>query len=274
MPPTPDASDPCIRILRPCPDAEVQLVCFPHAGGSATYYHPLAHSPFLMAGAEVLAVQYPGRQDRRKEPLVDSIPELVDQVVAALGSFTGKPLVFFGHSMGATVAYEVARRLCTGQSGSEPRWLIVSGRRAPSSFRSGTVHLRTDSEIVDELLRIGGTDPAFLNDQELLGMIIPVVRNDYRAIEGYSWTPAPPLSCPITALAGDRDPLVPLDEAAAWEQHTRGPFEVKTFPGGHFYLDSHRRGVAKNISKVLEQVVRPLERHGGNGLGSRGRSSR
>jgi surfactin synthase thioesterase subunit len=218
-----------------------------------------------MNGAEVLAVQYPGRQDRRKEPLVDSVPLLADQVATALGQFNDRPLVFFGHSMGATVAYEVAGRLGARQAGSGPSWLIASGRRAPSRFRRGTVHQRTDTEIVDELRRVGGTDPAFLDDQELLATIIPVIRNDYRAIEGYRWTPTPPLTCPITALVGDKDPQTTRDEAAAWVQHTTGSFELKEFAGGHFYLDSHRRGVADCLSTVLDQVVRPLEKLGGKG---------
>ncbi|MFF1716844.1 thioesterase II family protein [Streptomyces sp. NPDC058268] len=240
-------------------------MCFPHAGGSATYYHPLAQAPQLMEGAEVLAVQYPGRQDRRKEPFVDSVPLLADHIAAALGPFTGRPLVFFGHSMGATIAYEVACRLGARQPASGPSWLIASGRRAPSRFRLGTVHRRTDAEIVEELRRVGGTDPAFLDDRELLATIIPVIRNDYRAIEGYRWTPSPPLTCPITALVGNQDPQTTRDEAAAWEQHTSGAFELREFAGGHFYLDFHRRGVADCLSQVLEHVVRPLEQLGGKG---------
>ncbi|WP_229816406.1 thioesterase II family protein [Streptomyces lucensis] len=254
-----------IRRLRPRPDAAVRLVCFPHAGGSATYYHPLAHSPSLTPAAEVLAVQYPGRQDRRREPLVDSLSLLADQAATALEPLADRPLVLFGHSMGATLAYEVARRLGARRPAGEPRWLLVSGRRAPSRFRGGTVHLRTDTELVEELRRVGGTDPAFLDDPELLETILPVVRNDYRAIEGYRWTPVPPLTCPITALVGDRDPQTTLDEAAAWKQHTSGAFELRDFAGGHFYLDAHRQGVADAVSRVLERVARPMETLGGNG---------
>ncbi|MFD4628485.1 thioesterase II family protein [Streptomyces sp. NPDC058284] len=243
-------SDPWIRRFRPRPEAGVRLVCFPHAGGSATYYQPLAQSPTLLPEAEVLAVQYPGRQDRRRERLVDEIPVLADLVTKALLPFGDRPLAFFGHSMGAVLAYEVAQRLGE-RTGNEPCHLFVSGRRAPSVFRPGTVHLLSDAELAAELRRAGGTDPMFLNDEELLAEILPIVRNDYRAIELYRWSPSPPLACPITALIGDRDAQATRDEAAAWRQHTDGPFDLKVFSGGHFYLNTHQQGVSEIISKAL-----------------------
>lgn len=221
------------------------MVCFPHAGGSASYFHPLAHSP-LLPTAEVLAVQYPGRQDRRREPLVDDIPRLADLVAEALAPFDDRPLALFGHSMGAVLAFETAHRLAR-----QPRHLFVSGRRAPSRFRRGTVHLLSDRDLVGELRRAGGTDPRFLDDEELLAEILPVVRNDYRAVELYRWNPVPPLGCPVTALVGDRDPQAALDDVRAWRDHTTGTFDLKTFPGGHFYLNTHQRGVTDAISRAL-----------------------
>jgi surfactin synthase thioesterase subunit len=223
----------------------------------------LAQSPALPAEVEVLAVQYPGRQERHKEPLIDSLPELADQVSTALGPFADRPLVFFGHSMGATLAFEVAQRLAQ-RSENQPRRLFVSGRRAPSRFRPGTNHLLSDTGIADELRRGGGTDPIFLDDPELLAEVIRVVRNDYRAIETYQWVPSPPLGCPITALVGDRDPQTTLDDAVAWRQHTSEAFDLKAFSGGHFYLNAHQQGVADVISKALADVARHVETPRGN----------
>ncbi|HET9383173.1 MAG TPA: alpha/beta fold hydrolase [Streptomyces sp.] len=248
--PTPDPPDPWIRRFRPRPEADVRLVCLPHAGGSASYYHPLTRSPLLPA-TEVLAVQYPGRQDRRREPLVDDIPRLADLITEALAPFGDRPLALFGHSMGAVLAFEVAQRL-----GERPRHLFVSGRRAPSRFRRGTVHLLSDAELVGELRRAGGTDPRFLDDEELLAEILPVVRNDYRAVELYRWNQAPPLDCPVTALVGDRDPQAALDDVEAWRDHTTGAFDLRTFPGGHFYLNTHQGGVVDIIAKALLDEAR------------------
>nr|WP_321170662.1 alpha/beta fold hydrolase [Streptomyces sp. Je 1-369] len=253
--PPPHTSDPWIRRFRPRPEADVRLVCFPHAGGSASYFHPLAQSPTLLPDTEVLAVQYPGRQDRRRERLLDGVPELADLITEALAAFDDdRPLAFFGHSMGAVLAFEVAQRLREG-AGGEPRALFVSGRRAPSLYRRGTVHLLNDADLVGELRRAGGTDPRFLDDEELLAEIIPVVRNDYRAVELYQWTPTSPLSCPITALVGDRDPQAPVADVEAWRQHTDGPFDLNVFSGGHFYLNTHQRGVADVITEGLKALA-------------------
>ncbi|MFC8126210.1 thioesterase II family protein [Streptomyces sp. NPDC057302] len=252
--PLPDTSDPWIRRFRTHPEATARLLCFPHAGGSATYYNPLAHSPTLPPETDVLAVQYPGRQDRRRERFMDNIPELADRITTALAPYIDRPLVFFGHSMGAVLAFEVAQRLREQQE-SRLAWLFVSGRRAPSRFRKGTVHLLGDAELTDELRRIGGTDPLFLDDEELMAEILPVVRNDYRAVEQYRWTPSQRLGCPITALAGDRDKQTAPDDVAAWQQHTEGPFDLHVFSGGHFYLDTHQQAVVDLISEALVDVA-------------------
>lgn len=250
--------DRWIRCFHQCSGNGGRLVCFPHAGGSASYYFAL--SRLLAPDVEVLAVQYPGRQDRRLEPFPAGITELADELAAALSARSDRPFAFFGHSMGAVVAYEVARRLGR-EEGAGPLALFASGRRAPSQPRPGTVHLRDDAGLVAELAKVGGTDQRFLADEELLAAILPVTRNDYRMVETYAWSPGPPLDCPVTALVGDHDPQTTIDEASAWAEHTTGPFDLRVFSGGHFYLDAHRSAVADLISTALPGAAQasPLE---------------
>jgi pyochelin biosynthetic protein PchC len=250
-----DEVNPWIRRFHPLPEGDVRLFCFPHAGGSASYYFPL--SAMLQPGIETLAVQYPGRQERRLEKCIDNIPELADRLYEAMASWTGRPFAFFGHSMGATLAFEVARRF--GQrTGAGPLWLFASGRRAPSRRYQGEpgepVHLRDDVGILAELRRAGGTDQRILADEELRAVILPMTRNDYKAIETYSYDPGPRLDCPITALVGDSDPQVTMDEAAAWSEHSAGGFDLRAFPGGHFYLEARRVDVAATISATLKKA--------------------
>ncbi|MFG2531758.1 thioesterase II family protein [Streptomyces sp. NPDC048516] len=240
--------DVWIRRFPTNPRGRIPLVCFPHAGGSASYFVPFSHS--LAGDVDVLAVQYPGRQDRRREPLIDNIPELADRIFDILKDLPIGPLAFFGHSMGATVAFEVAQRFMQ-RTGTCPLWLFVSGRRAPSRHRQGSVHLCDDSVLVAELRKVGGTDPRLLADEELLSTFLPVTRNDYKAIETYAWTPAPKLDCPITAFVGDQDPQATAEEAAAWAGHTTGAFDLRVFPGGHFYLDEHRNSVTDAIASTI-----------------------
>ncbi|MFF0579305.1 thioesterase II family protein [Streptosporangium saharense] len=223
------------------------LICFPHAGGSATAYRTFAQ--VVTGDVEVVGVQYPGRQDRRTEPPPSSVTALADDVAAVLNGWLDRPYALFGHSMGATLAYEVACRL--EGAGDAPVRLFVSGRRAPSWRRDleGRVHLSTDAELVAELRALGGTDTAFLDDEELLAMVLPVTRADYRAVETYRWQPVPPLRCPITALLGADDPRVRREQVAAWTVHTMAGFELHVFPGGHFYLADNGAAAARVVSR-------------------------
>ncbi|MET9558242.1 alpha/beta fold hydrolase [Streptomyces sp. NPDC006645] len=243
-------SDLWIRRPSPAPDASTRLFCFPHAGGAASFFHPLAAQ--LRPDTEVLAVQYPGRQDRRHEPLLTDIRTLADQVTAAVLPFTDTPYAFFGHSMGAIVAFEVATRL---QAAGAPRpvALFASARRAPSRNRDERVHLLDDAGLVAEITALGGTAATLLTDPDVLAMVLPVCRADYQAIERYRWAPhTPPLTIPITVLIGDRDPRVTSAEAEAWGEHTTGPLDVYTVRGGdHFYLTDRLKETASHITAQL-----------------------
>ncbi|MDI5965480.1 alpha/beta fold hydrolase [Streptomyces sp. SL13] len=241
-----------IRRFHPRPDSEVRLVCLPHAGGSASFYFPM--SDMMGTSVEVLSVQYPGRQDRRAEPCISSIPELADLVAAALVPWADRPLVFFGHSMGATLGFEVARRL-ERDHGIVLVGLFASARRAPSRKRHETVHQRDDRGIITELQRLSGTNSQIMGDEELLRMVLPAIRADYRAAETYEYDPGPKLRCPIVSLVGDDDPKVTMDEARAWGEHTESSFDFQVFPGGHFYLASHQSEIVNAISDhVLTQL--------------------
>lgn len=236
------------RNFHPAPSAERQLFCFPHAGGSASFYFPV--SAQLSSEAEVFAIQYPGRQDRRKETSPSRVEEMADQVYEALRErLHARPTTFFGHSMGATVGFEVARRF--EADGGELSRLFASGRRAPSRHRDEHVHRLSDDGIVAELRLMSGTDTALLGDEEILRMILPAIRSDYRAIETYRCEPGTTVRAPITALTGDSDPKTTLDEAEAWRGHTTGVFDVKVFPGGHFYLSSQAPAVIALLREHL-----------------------
>ncbi|MEV0251131.1 alpha/beta fold hydrolase [Nocardia sp. NPDC050712] len=236
------------RIALPRDQVETVLICFPHAGGSASYFSPFARN--IAPEIEPLAVQYPGRQDRRLEEWHGSIEALVDGVVAELPAVAaGRAVALYGHSMGAIVAFEVCRRLAG--SDSAPKLLVVSGRRAPGTVRAENSHLYTDAELVRELDRVADTPQTWLTDPELRDLLLPVVREDYRAIENYVYQDGPPIECPIVTLTGAGDPYVDADEAKAWSSCTAGEFELHTYPGGHFFVESQRAAVGRLISEKL-----------------------
>ncbi|MEU8883100.1 thioesterase II family protein [Streptomyces hydrogenans] len=242
------------RRFHPAPDAATRLVCFPYAGGSAGYFHGM--SARLAPAVELLAVQYPGRQDRYAEPPVDDIGRLADVVTEALlPEARDKPLALFGHSMGATVAFEVARRL--ERRGITPAALFVSARRGPATVREETFHLATDADLERELRALGGTGTDVLDDEEILRMVLPVVRSDYRAAETYRYEPGGDLGCPVVAFAGEGDPKATVAEVRDWARHTTGPFELTAFGGGHFYLNEHQVAVARAVLRRLAPAAAP-----------------
>jgi pyochelin biosynthetic protein PchC len=240
-----DAASPWIRRFAPFPDASSRLVCFPHAGGSASYFSPLPR--MLPSAVEMLSVQYPGRQDRRHEPCCDSVAELADRATEALRPWADRPLVLFGHSLGATVAFEVARRL--EQEGIRPLGLIASGRRAPSRHREEFHHLHDDEHLLAQLRNLSGTESQLLGDEEIMQMVLPALRADYKAVETYRASPGAEVSCPVVALSGDDDPLTAVEEVYAWSDHTRGPCTVHRFAGGHFFLTAHAAEVTGLIAE-------------------------
>ena len=238
-----------IRRYHPSDASEGRLVCFPHAGGSASYYYPLSErfSPAI----DVIALQYPGRQDRRQEACIKDLNVLADKITEQLVRLGDSPTLLFGHSMGATLAFEVALRL--ERAGLYPERIFVSGRRAPSRYRHERVHQGSDDQIVAELRTLAGTDQRVFGDEELLRMVLPAIRNDYRAAETYEYSAGPRLRCPITALAGDRDPKASAEEVRAWSEHTDAGFEVRTYSGGHFYLVGHAREVIELVAAQLRE---------------------
>jgi pyochelin biosynthesis protein PchC len=182
----------------------------------------------------------------------------VEQILPVLtGRADNRPLVLFGHSMGATVAYEVARRLERLGGADAPLMLFVSGRPAPGFERSEQVHLRDDQGILKELELLNGSVPEALADPEILRMVMPAIRGDYRAAETYVHVPGPPLSCPIVALTGDADPRAAVHEVAAWGGYTDGQFELRVFAGGHFFLNEDPAAVHDAVRDHLSSLEVP-----------------
>ncbi|MBF6331273.1 thioesterase II family protein [Nocardia transvalensis] len=240
-----------LRQLRGGPEAHTVLVCFPPGGGSASVYRPLAQR--LGTGIAVVAVQYPGRQDRLGDAMIPDLTAMADQVVGDLLAWTAWPRVaVFGHSMGATVAFETARRLQA--KGREVIHLFVSGRIAPDAPYSNRLHQGSDADLIAELERLAN-DPESVailrSEPSLAEVVLPAVRSDYRAVETYAYRPAEPLRCSVSALLGDADPTVTAEQAEQWRRHTSGEFDLALFPGRHFYLDEKVPELARFVSSRL-----------------------
>lgn len=240
--------DTWLRSFAPNPDSEIQVVCLPHAGGSASFYLPFVQE--LSPVAEVLAVQYPGRQDRRHEPCIDNLVALADRIAEVLAPRPDRQTVLFGHSMGATLAFELARRIPTAH-------LFVSGRRAPSCWRDERVHQQDDHGLIAAMQALNGTSSALFHDEKILRIVLPAVRADYRAAETYRYAEGPAITTSISVFLGDDDPMVTLDEAHAWQLHTSGTTELHVLPGGHFYLVNSWPRIADLVREKVRELASP-----------------
>jgi pyochelin biosynthetic protein PchC len=229
-------------------DPAARLVCLPHAGGSPTFFRDWPGH--LDGSVEILAVCYPGRQDRFAEPCVTDMGEMAAEVARALLPLTDRPLALFGHSMGATVGFEAARIL-RDEHGVTLACLLVSGAVPPHLVPRGTRHTEGDDALVADILEQGATESAMLADPEMREFLMPAIRGDYRLIETYEFAAGgAPLDTPVVAYYGEQDTDAAVG-AAEWGRLTHVPVEAVALPGGHFYLQDERRELLADVGRRI-----------------------
>lgn len=236
-------------------EARVRLFCFPHAGGGAALYRPWRAA--LAPDIAVCPVMLPGRESRWREPPCTRMSQVIEPLFDALLAVADEPFAFFGHSMGAAMAYEITRRFAVSSAGL-PSCLVVSGRQPPFlPSRLPPLHVLPSEEFVARLSVLGGTPAPLLQDRQLLSMFLPAMRADFELNETYRPAPGPPIPVPVAAFWGEHDPLVRAQDMAAWQHLTSGAFHARAFAGDHFYLRSAPPQVASALrSAVLEAARR------------------
>ncbi len=228
------------------PEAPVRLFCFPHSGGSVGEYVRWAD---LLPGVEVWGVQLPGRGARAEEAPFTRVDALVDTLVGAVDF--GTRFAFFGHSLGALVAFETARRL--RERGREPpRWLLLSAAPAPQLPPRSipASHLDEDGLLTALEPTYGELMAELREDAELRELILPGLRADLALVESYQHPPGAPLDCAMVVTGGEQDDLT-REELEPWRVHTTGPFGLHLLPGGHFYLREQRDTLLRLVARTL-----------------------
>ncbi|MET0647739.1 MAG: alpha/beta fold hydrolase [Pyrinomonadaceae bacterium] len=237
---------------KPNPRASLRLFCFHYAGGSAQVFREW-HD--LLPTVEVCPVQLPGRGTRIREGSVRRVAPLVEQLARELAPKLDVPFAFFGHSMGALIGFELARRL-RRERGLEPAQLFLSGRRAPQLRDAGPpLHDLPDDEFIERLRDYKGTPEEVLRHPELMGLMLPFLRADFELCDTYAHQPDAPFDCPLTALGGLSDSGVRREDLEAWREHTTGTFSLRMFPGEHFFMNDSQPLLLQVLARELYRLT-------------------
>jgi medium-chain acyl-[acyl-carrier-protein] hydrolase len=205
-------------------------------------------------------VELPGRDRLIREPPVESLPLLLERLVGAVNHWMNLPYVMFGHSMGALLAFELARRLISAGK-QAPTALLVSAHRAPQlPDTREMLHDLPRAEFISALSRLQGTSPDVINNRELIDIYLPALKADFTLAETYTYTPGHPLDCPILAFGGRDDFQVTEAEIAAWREQTTGDFELRMLPGNHFFLQNSAALLLYEIAEELARLYDRLDR--------------
>ena len=226
--------------------SRTRIVCFPFAGGGVSVYRTLFEN--VTIDAEVLAVLLPGRESRFSEAFVGDFETLVENISKELEEYNDKSLIFFGHSMGAVLAFETAA--CLFASGNDlVSKVFVSGARAPHlRDRDEKLHALSDKELFERLYSYGGMLSEIADNKQLVDLVLPIVRSDLSLIENYQCREGALIPCPILALSGFDDPEVSRPEVEAWEVYTSGPFSCRFYPGDHFFIKVNKEEIISLLS--------------------------
>ena len=232
----------------PRPAARVRLYCFPYAGSGAGVFR--SWSDGLDPRIEVRAVLPPGRERRFVEPALGTVTDMADSLLPALLPGLDPPFALFGHSLGAMLAFETARRLSA--AGRAPIHLMVSAARAPHQpMHSVSYHRLPDTEFLPAVSKLGGTPDELTANAELAALMLPTLRADFMAAETYAQQPDLPLPCPITAFGGTDDPVVSSARLDAWADHAGAGFRKHELPGNHFFIATARSALLELIEREL-----------------------
>jgi medium-chain acyl-[acyl-carrier-protein] hydrolase len=244
---------PWIIRTEPREHPRLRLFCFPYAGGGSHVYRGWTHQ--LRREIECCAVELPGRGSRLGEAPFSAMAPLVDALVPALEPWLDLPFAFFGHSMGALVAFELTRRL-RDRARPLPVHLFVSACRPPHRrARLEPMHGLPRAQLIARLAALGGTPPELLAHGELLDTILPVLRADLAVVETYAVAQGSPLPMPLTAWAGSHDEHVSTADLAGWRRLTTACFRASLFPGNHFFLRERAGSLCRSIGDLVSDLL-------------------
>jgi len=229
--------------------ARFRLFCFPYAGGSSSIFRPWIRQ--IHPDIEVVPVLLPGRELRLREAAYTRLEPLVEALTREIFPYLDRPFAFFGHSMGALISFELARRLRL-ERGLETEHLFISARCAPQvPGQDPEIHNLPDAEFLAEVQRLNGTPKEVLEHAGLMEILIPMMRADFAICRTYNYVPGVPLRCSITALGGTRDETATQAKLEGWCVQTTGRCRARMLEGDHFFINQHYQAILRIIAETL-----------------------
>ncbi|WP_198263825.1 thioesterase II family protein [sulfur-oxidizing endosymbiont of Gigantopelta aegis] len=236
------------------PAARIRLFCFPYAGGGAHIYFPWQAQ--LPDWIEVCAIQLPGRGMRFADSPYSHHQPIVEQVFDVIKDYMDKPYAIFGHSMGALLAYELAQTIAQSAL-ANPEHLFISGRRAMHlQSSSKAIYDLPDKELMTELRQLNGTPAEVLANQELMNLLLPVLRADFKLCDTYEYNEQyKPLNINITTFEGQQDHKAQGERMTAWKELTHGNVSSVKLAGDHFFIHSQEKQLLTLLKDQLQTFL-------------------
>lgn len=236
-------------------DPKLRLICFPYAGGGASVFRKWSTS--LPEGVELLAAQLPGREARYVEPALQDIDSVLAHLSTAIEPLLDRPFAFFGHSLGALIAYELTVSL-RARGLRMPEHLFFSGRRAPNiPIGRRSYYDLPDNELIEEIRKLSGTSEGVLENDELMAMMLPMLRADFAIHDKYAHRETPRLEIDVSVFGGLDDIATTTENLSAWQGMTTKDVRLSFFRGGHFFIDESKDEVLAAIERVLVGLMEP-----------------
>lgn len=242
---------------KPNPSAKIRLFCFPYAGGGPATFSGWERS--LPKNIELVAIQPPGRGSHLLDSCIDDMTQMVTQLIRMISPLLDKPYVFFGHSLGSKIAFELLRHL-KAHNYPLPKHFIASGSKGPKEqSEKRAIYALSDNQFIAELERLNGTPKEILQNRELMEILLPMLKADFKIAHTYQCNRDEKFNCDVTVFGGTQDKDVSNEDLAAWCELFSQNSEIHRFEGGHFFVDSLQEEVLDKVTHILKEVFSKIE---------------
>jgi medium-chain acyl-[acyl-carrier-protein] hydrolase len=243
-------------IPKPNLTADLKLICFPYAGGSSSTYFPWIK--WLPDNVELIIIQAPGRGARIDESAYSDMQTLIKNLIEFIPHILNKPYVFFGHSLGSRIAFELMNQLSI-LNYAIPHHFIASGSKGPHhiSTKEPTYNLPHD-KFIDELKLLNGTPQAVLENKELMELFLPLLKADFEIADKYYYQGNTRFNCPISVLGGEEDVEISLSDLCSWGIFFKNDADIHILPGNHFFIDNNSELVQQKVNTIIQNCLYKL----------------